>query len=80
LKSSAALSFVLCLGTGIARTGGHAPVPTANEYRQRARDCLLLATTANDFYAREALISLAADFEKMADGLQRRSINPPDRE
>ena len=55
-------------------------MPTANEYRQRARDCLLLATAANDFYARDALISLAADFEKMADGLQRRSINPPDRE
>jgi hypothetical protein len=55
-------------------------VPTANEYRQHARDCLLLATTANDFYARDALISLAADFEKMADGLQRRSTNPPDRE
>jgi hypothetical protein len=55
-------------------------VPTANEYRQHARNCLLLATTASDFCARDALISLAADFEKMADGLQRGSINPPDRE
>jgi hypothetical protein len=55
-------------------------MPTANECRQHARDCLLLATTANDFYARDALINLAADFEKMADGLQRSSINPPDRE
>jgi hypothetical protein len=39
---------------------------------------LLLATTAVDFYARDALISLAANFEKMADALQRRSTNPPD--
>jgi hypothetical protein len=32
-------------------------MPTANEYRQYAQDCLLLATTAIDFYAQDALIS-----------------------
>jgi hypothetical protein len=50
-------------------------VPTSNECRQYAQDCLLLATTANDFYAQDALIRLAADFETMADRLQRRPAN-----
>jgi hypothetical protein len=58
-------------------------MPTANECRQYAQDWLLLATTAIDFYAQDALIRLAADYEKMAEGLQQRTVNrgydhPPD--
>jgi hypothetical protein len=53
-------------------------MPTANEYRRYAQDCLLLATSAIDFYAQDALIRLAADFEKMAEGLQQNTINPED--
>jgi hypothetical protein len=47
-------------------------MPTANECRQRAQACLLLATTAVDFYAQDALIELASDFEKMAEGLEQK--------
>jgi hypothetical protein len=46
-------------------------MPTANECRQRAQACLLLAATAVDFYAKDALIELASDFEKMADNLEQ---------
>jgi hypothetical protein len=41
-------------------------MPTANECRQNARDCLELASTAVDFYVHAALIELAGDFQKMA--------------
>jgi hypothetical protein len=54
-------------------------MPTANECRQYAQDCLLLATTAADFYAQDALVRLAADYEKMADARQQRTINPEHR-
>jgi hypothetical protein len=43
-------------------------MPTSKEYRQRAEDCLQLASAADDFFVRSALAELAADFEKMADG------------
>jgi|GraSoiStandDraft_25_1057303.scaffolds.fasta_scaffold1258401_1 hypothetical protein len=48
-----------------------ANVPTARECRQRAQACLLLATTSVDFYAQDALIDLASDFENMADSLEQ---------
>ncbi len=48
-----------------------ANVPTARECRQRAQACLLLATTSVDFYAQDALIELASDFENMADSLEQ---------
>ena len=41
----------------------------AEVFRQRARDCRMLASECNDFYAREALIELAVEFERMAEDL-----------
>ena len=49
-------------------------MPTTSECRQQAQECLLLASTAIDFFAREALIELASDFEEMALNLERRTI------
>jgi hypothetical protein len=51
-------------------------MPTANEFRQHAQACLTLASTAIDFYAQNALLELASDFEKMAESLEQRTINP----
>jgi hypothetical protein len=42
-------------------------MPTASECRQRAQECLILASAAIDFYAQEALTELASDFEEMAE-------------
>jgi hypothetical protein len=42
-------------------------MPTSKEYRQRAQGCLQLASTADDFYVKTALVELAADFTKMAE-------------
>jgi hypothetical protein len=41
-------------------------MPTANECRHHARDCLELASTAVDFYVHAALTELAGDFQRMA--------------
>ena len=41
-------------------------MPTANECRQSAKDCLQLASTAVDFYVQAALTELAGDFQEMA--------------
>ena len=51
-------------------------MPTASECRQRAQACLILASTAIDFYAQEALVELASDFEEMAESLEQGTINP----
>jgi len=42
---------------------------TIKECRQRAQDCLRLATTATDFFAQDALIRRAAACETMAEAL-----------
>jgi hypothetical protein len=47
------------------------PMPTPRECRQRARDCLQLASMADDFYVRAALIELASDLQKMAETGER---------
>jgi hypothetical protein len=44
---------------------------TIKECRQRAQDCLRLATTATDFFAQDALIRRAAACETMAEALIR---------
>jgi hypothetical protein len=50
-------------------------MPTSKEYRQQAEQCLQLARTTSDFYARAALTELAAEFAKMAEraGAERAS-------
>jgi hypothetical protein len=50
-------------------------MPTSKEYRQRAKGCLQLASTANDFYVKAALAELAADFTKMAESLDAETIH-----
>ena len=44
---------------------------TIKECRQRAQDCLRLATTATDFFAQDALVRRAAACETMAETLIR---------
>ena len=44
---------------------------TIKECRQRAQDCLRLATTATDFFAQDALIRRAAACETMTESLIR---------
>ena len=41
------------------------------EYRHSARMCMDLAAEAQDLYAREALMELAAEFSAAADKLER---------
>ena len=48
---------------------------TIKECRQRAQDCLQLATTATDFFAQDALVRRAAVCETMAETLMRHWTN-----
>ncbi len=48
---------------------------TSKEYRQRAEECLQLASTAEDFYVKTSLAELAADFTKMAESLDAETIH-----
>ena len=45
----------------------------AKVFHQRARDCRKLAAECADLYAREALIELAAEFERIAKDLDARA-------
>jgi predicted NBD/HSP70 family sugar kinase len=45
-------------------------MPTAKEYRQHAEECLELAKQAEEFYVKDALIELAAEFNKQAEKLK----------
>jgi len=44
---------------------------TPKEHRQHAAECLELARAANEFYVKSALIELAAEFNKLAEQLER---------
>jgi len=48
-------------------------MPSAKEYRQRAQECLQLAEAATQAYAILELAELAAEFNKAADDLERKS-------
>jgi len=48
-------------------------VPTVQEYRRRAQQCLQLAKEAREPYVKEALTELAEEFSKAADKLERKS-------
>jgi hypothetical protein len=48
-------------------------MPSVKEYRQRAQECLQLAEVATQPYAIEVLAELAAEFNKAADELERKS-------
>ena len=46
-------------------------MPTPNEFRKNAEDCLKLAREAPEMYARMALIEMATEFRVMAEHLER---------
>lgn len=46
-------------------------MPTPQEYRKNAEDCLRLAHETGELYARMALIELATEFRVMAEHLER---------
>jgi hypothetical protein len=50
-----------------------ADMPTSNECRQHAEECLRLANETTQIYARQALLELAAEFREIADQLEIRS-------
>jgi hypothetical protein len=51
-------------------------MPTPQEYRQQAHECLELAKAATESYAIQAMTELAREFNQAAEQLERR---PPDR-
>jgi hypothetical protein len=46
-------------------------MPTPNEFRKNAEDCLKLARETAEIYARMALIEMATEFRVMAEHLER---------
>jgi hypothetical protein len=53
------------------KPGRRSSMPTANEYRQQARECLELAKEAKDLYAKEAMAELAKEFSTAAKLLEQ---------
>jgi hypothetical protein len=68
-KASVSRELYTC-GDGWVLGNGGAPMPTAKEYRQHAEECLELAKQAEEFYVKDALIELAAEFNKQAEKLK----------
>src|SRR6266852_1472089 len=48
-------------------------MPSSKEYRQRAEECLKLASSATDHYVKVALAELAQEFKETAEDLERPS-------
>ena len=46
-------------------------MPTPNEYRQRARECLELTSGANEWCVNTALLKIAAEFRLRAEKLEQ---------
>jgi len=47
-------------------------MPTSQEYRQRADECLEIVNEAKEWYVRMALLQLAVEFKKRAEDLEHR--------
>jgi hypothetical protein len=47
-------------------------MPTSKEYRQQAKDCMNLASEAEELFVK-TLTEMAADFEGLAEKLQQRT-------
>jgi hypothetical protein len=47
-------------------------MPTSQEYRQQADECLEIVNEAKEWYVRMALLQLAAEFKKRAESLEQR--------
>jgi hypothetical protein len=52
-------------------------MPTPEECRCNAEDCLRLAREAKEIYVKMALIELAREFRSMAEHLERRTRTLP---
>ena len=50
---------------------GNDAMPTPNEHRQHAQECLALASEAYEVYVKVALAELAQAYSHMADDLER---------
>ena len=48
-------------------------MPTAKEYREQAKRCLILAKEAKDLYAKEAMAELAEEFSTAAELLEHQA-------
>ena len=48
------------------------PMPTSQDYRQQADECLAMTNEAKEWYVRMALLRLAAEFKKRAESLEQR--------
>jgi len=46
-------------------------MPTSNDYRQQADECVELMSEANEWYVNTALLELSAVFRKRAEKLER---------
>jgi hypothetical protein len=46
------------------------PMPTPQEYRQQAEECLELARQTKEYSVKAALIEMAADFNEIAEKLE----------
>ena len=49
------------------------PISTSAEYRQRAEECLKLASEAKEPHVRAALLEMVAEFSRMAETLKRQA-------
>jgi hypothetical protein len=49
------------------------PLSTADDYRQRAEECLKLASAAKEPHVRAALLEMVAEFSSMAETLKRQA-------
>ena len=47
-------------------------MPTSQDYRQQADECLAMTNEAKEWYVRMALLRLAAEFKKRAESLEQR--------
>jgi hypothetical protein len=45
-------------------------MPTSKEYRQYAKECLELATHAEEFYVKITLVELAVEFKAQAEKIE----------
>jgi hypothetical protein len=50
---------------------GDFAMPTPNDYREQAAECLELTNEANEWYVKKALLELAVEFRRRAEKLER---------
>jgi hypothetical protein len=70
---------ILCCLSQHGKQIGEIAMPTPNEYRLRAIECLELMKEPNEWYVRAALLELAAAFRMRAEAIEltERTRQPP---